>query len=68
MSQYNPDVLVTKNRITSTAGDPNFLSLLGAFAFIFSLYLFHTDKNKLRLMLLIPIIGHYFIWHCINSI
>lgn len=56
VSQYNPDVLVTKNRITSTAGDPNFLSLLGAFAFIFSLFLFHIDKNKLRLVLLVPII------------
>lgn len=57
ISQYNPNVLVTKNRITSTAGDPNFLSLLGAFAFIFSLYLFQIDKNKVRLFLLIPVIG-----------
>jgi O-antigen ligase len=56
IAQYNPDVLVTKNRITATAGDPNALSILGAFAYLFALYLFQTDKNKVRLLILIPII------------
>lgn len=53
VSQYNPSVLVTKNRITSTAGDPNALSLLGAFAFIFSLYLLQTANSKKHKILLL---------------
>ncbi len=56
IAQYNPDVLVTQNRITATAGDPNALSILGAFAFIIALFLFQTERKKIRLIFLIPII------------
>jgi len=37
--------MVYQNRLASTAGDPNILAVFGAFAFLFSLYLFLIQKR-----------------------
>jgi len=45
ITQGNPAVVVTRNRIVGTAGDPNQIAAYGAFAVLFSFYLFRIDKR-----------------------
>ncbi len=57
INQYNPSVLVTKNRITATVGDPNILSVYGAFAFIISLFLIKVENSQIRKLFIIILVG-----------
>jgi len=41
-----PSVLISFNRLSSTAGNPNILAVFGSFAFIFSLYLLSIAKRR----------------------
>ncbi|MEE9572451.1 MAG: O-antigen ligase family protein [Candidatus Neomarinimicrobiota bacterium] len=57
INQYDPSVLVTKNRITATVGDPNILSVYGAFAFIISLFLLKVENSRIGKLFIIIIMG-----------
>lgn len=42
-----PKTIISFNRLSSTAGNPNTLAVFGSIAFISSLYLFSIEKNKI---------------------
>jgi len=45
LTQGNAAVVVTRNRIVGTAGDPNQIAVFGAFAILFSIYLIIIEKK-----------------------
>ncbi len=50
MSTYEPvSGIAYKNRIASTAGNPNTLAVFGSFAYIFTLYLIGNEKKLFKL-------------------
>ena len=56
LAMHVSDPIITRNRLTSTAADPNFLAVLSAFAVLFALGLFTTVKktfSKSSMLLLI---------------
>lgn len=50
------DPILTRNRLTSTAGDPNFLAVLSAFAVLFAYGMFTIEKSKIVKFCLLAII------------
>ncbi len=59
ITQENTALVVTRNRIVGTAGDPNQIAVFGAFSILFAVYLVIIEKNrllKLFIMILITIL------------
>lgn len=56
VTQGNLAIVITKYRLASTAGDPNALAILGAFAVLISVYFYNTEKQVLKKILLLLII------------
>ena len=56
LTQVNSSVIVTRNRIIGTAGDPNQIAVFGAFSILFAGYLFIIDKRVITKIFLIGLI------------
>jgi len=56
MFSHITDPILTRNRLTSTAGDPNFLAVLSAFAALFAYGMFTVEKSKSLKFILLSII------------
>lgn len=56
LTQDNAAVVVTRNRIVGTAGDPNQIAVFGAFSILFAGYLFMIEKKTLIKIFLIALI------------
>ncbi|MBU0528746.1 O-antigen ligase family protein [bacterium] len=57
LTQGNSAVVVTRNRIVGTAGDPNQIAVFGAFAILFSIYLIIIEKKYIFKLLNIAFIA-----------
>jgi O-antigen ligase len=44
--QESSSLVISSNRLSSTAGNPNKLAIYASYAFMFSMYLFSISKNK----------------------
>lgn len=56
ITQENAALVVTRNRIVGTAGDPNQIAVFGAFSIIFAGYLLITEKKLLIKLFIITLI------------
>lgn len=56
ITQDTMSVMVYKNRLSSTAGNPNTLAIFGAFAYLFTMYLFLIEKRRINKMILLALI------------
>ena len=56
ITQGNAALVVTRNRIVGTAGDPNQIAVFGAFSIIFAGYLLITEKKLLIKLFIITLI------------
>ena len=56
ITQDTMSVMVYKNRLSSTAGNPNTLAVFGAFAYLFTMYLFLIEKRRINKIILLALI------------
>lgn len=61
LTQGNAAVVVTRNRIVGTAGDPNQIAVFGAFAILFSIYLIIVEEKYIFKLLNIVFIAILFL-------